>query len=509
MIHPSHTAATPSSASAATAAPGPGVEHPHELRYAGAEGCDHRSQTGHALHPHFSPLGRGNSASLPAHTHSEDCYCPGTEPDIAGRLTASMTVGNDGLQHGDSSNPGLCSLGEPECARQQRKDAELRGVSLTGRRQRAGSASSFSSRSSLLSCASCSSRSSSSSSSQTSSRSSQPCAPTSISNSVPQHGGCTQPAAELLHSSSSASPVGSHPLAQQGHMGYPLLGPAAGGGAPPGRMTDPRLLVSPGLRPAGQHPQQLAAPAVNNHTAHMNQLNCNMDVFHTKNPFALVPPPPSQLYSYPSPILTHHPHHVHPHASHHHQPPASPGTTGMPGPSGLGGHPQFAGLLPPLPPPGMAADPTSAAFAGHPGPPPLFASRNSASARSGFHAIAPGAGARFMVEGSSPHLTDESLPTFPNAAAAPNRLPAHKPVRLTQPKHPLAPHGTPVRFLHIVIRFVCLYFGFVETCCVFFCSLGVFQIRRRALSGRNRSCRLYIHRNGRHRVPVHYQFSRL
>lgn len=59
----------------------------------------------------------------------------------------------------------------------------------------------------------------------------------------------------------------------------------------------------------------------------------------------------------------------------------------------------------------------------------------------------PGPGGRFLVEGAAPpHLGDEALPTFPNAAAAPNRLPAHKPVRLAQPKHPLAPPGIPVYF---------------------------------------------------------------
>lgn len=65
-------------------------------------------------------------------------------------------------------------------------------------------------------------------------------------------------------------------------------------------------------------------------------------------------------------------------------------------------------------------------------------------------------GFRYIMEGAGPphhHLAaaaaaaaDESLPTFPNAAAAPSRLPAHKPVRLSQPKHPLAPPGTPVYF---------------------------------------------------------------
>lgn len=40
----------------------------------------------------------------------------------------------------------------------------------------------------------------------------------------------------------------------------------------------------------------------------------------------------------------------------------------------------------------------------------------------------------------------EMLPMYTNAAAAPSRLPAHKPVRLQRPKHPLASKGTPVYF---------------------------------------------------------------
>lgn len=40
----------------------------------------------------------------------------------------------------------------------------------------------------------------------------------------------------------------------------------------------------------------------------------------------------------------------------------------------------------------------------------------------------------------------ELLPIYPNAAAAPSRLPAHRPVRLSNPKHHLAPEGTPVFF---------------------------------------------------------------
>eukprot|EP01053_Blabericola_migrator_P009523 Blabericola_migrator_1__9522@NODE_517_length_7921_cov_221_621976_g395_i0_p1_GENE_NODE_517_length_7921_cov_221_621976_g395_i0NODE_517_length_7921_cov_221_621976_g395_i0_p1_ORF_typecomplete_len886_score166_30DNMT1RFD/PF12047_8/1_3e16CAF20/PF17052_5/6_2e03CAF20/PF17052_5/0_035_NODE_517_length_7921_cov_221_621976_g395_i039366593 len=40
----------------------------------------------------------------------------------------------------------------------------------------------------------------------------------------------------------------------------------------------------------------------------------------------------------------------------------------------------------------------------------------------------------------------EALPIYQSAAQAPGRLPAHKPVRLNQPKHPLAPPGTPVYF---------------------------------------------------------------
>lgn len=42
--------------------------------------------------------------------------------------------------------------------------------------------------------------------------------------------------------------------------------------------------------------------------------------------------------------------------------------------------------------------------------------------------------------------SQEVLPLYVNATAAPSRLPAHKPVRLNQPKHPLAPPGTPVYF---------------------------------------------------------------
>lgn len=109
-------------------------------------------------------------------------------------------------------------------------------------------------------------------------------------------------------------------------------------------------------------------------------------------------------------------------------PPTFPGQQAPPIP-GLP-HPQFGGMLPSIP--GLS-DPGFGGPAMFPGP--------RGTIRPGFHTTGQ---ARFMVEGSAPHLADESLQTYPNAAAAPNRLPAHKPVRLTQPKHPLAPPGTPV-----------------------------------------------------------------
>lgn len=46
----------------------------------------------------------------------------------------------------------------------------------------------------------------------------------------------------------------------------------------------------------------------------------------------------------------------------------------------------------------------------------------------------------------STSTNQEVLPIYANAAAAPSRLPAHRPVRLNQPKHNLAPQGTPVYF---------------------------------------------------------------
>lgn len=126
--------------------------------------------------------------------------------------------------------------------------------------------------------------------------------------------------------------------------------------------------------------------------------------------------PGGQLYGYPSPILG------------HQQPPMS----------GPLGHPQFGGMLS-----SMSGLPDPSGYGG----PAMFPGPRGAI-RPGFHT---GGGARFMVEGSAPHLADETLQTYPNAAAAPNRLPAHKPVRLTQPKHPLAPPGTPVSFPFCIV----------------------------------------------------------
>lgn len=114
---------------------------------------------------------------------------------------------------------------------------------------------------------------------------------------------------------------------------------------------------------------------------------------------------PHQLYGYPTPILGNQP------------------NPGMP----VVLPPQFGGMVSGL------TDPTgfgaSSMFTGPRG-----------TIRPGLH----GTGHRFMIDSSIPHPADESLQTYKNACDAPNRLPAHKPVRLTQPKHPLAPPGTPV-----------------------------------------------------------------
>eukprot|EP01054_Gregarina_sp_Poly1_P000633 Gregarina_sp_Poly_1__632@NODE_114_length_13862_cov_162_782240_g101_i0_p2_GENE_NODE_114_length_13862_cov_162_782240_g101_i0NODE_114_length_13862_cov_162_782240_g101_i0_p2_ORF_typecomplete_len765_score128_84DNMT1RFD/PF12047_8/1_6e16DNMT1RFD/PF12047_8/5_9e03_NODE_114_length_13862_cov_162_782240_g101_i062908584 len=52
------------------------------------------------------------------------------------------------------------------------------------------------------------------------------------------------------------------------------------------------------------------------------------------------------------------------------------------------------------------------------------------------------------VSGDAPDVanTQDQLPVYQCASQAPGRLPAHKPVRLKQPKHPLAPPGSPVFF---------------------------------------------------------------
>lgn len=219
-------------------------------------------------------------------------------------------------------------------------------------------------------------------------------------------------------------------------LGYSMVQPGSTGFLPSARsLNDPRILLSQRL--PSQASQQIQHSQDTQPKGHPNA-TCNLDMFNSRDSFSLMANP--QLYGYPSNMLGHR---LHPHQQPLSSTTSHPSTnTVLSGPSNMNHH-SFVNFIPQMSS-GALHDTTNAAFAGHPSP-SLYAVRNTGLSCPAFHTV-PSNGTRYMMDAPTSRLTDESLPTFFNAAAAPNRLPAHKPVRLTQPKHPLAPFATPVYF---------------------------------------------------------------
>ncbi|XP_053993202.1 uncharacterized protein LOC128884138 [Hylaeus volcanicus] len=221
-----------------------------------------------------------------------------------------------------------------------------------------------------------------------------------------------------------------------GHnLGYSMIQPGSNCFLPSAKsLNDPGILLSHRLP---SQIQQQIQHSQDTHPKGHPTTRCNLDMFDSRDSFSLMANP--QLYGYPSTMLGHR---LNPHQQSLSSTSHLSTNTGLSGPSNIN-HNSFVNFIPQMSS-GALHDGTNAAFAGHPSP-SLYAVRNTGLSCPEFHTV-PSNGTRYVMDAPTSRLADESLPTFFNAAAAPNRLPAHKPVRLTQPKHPLAPFATPVYF---------------------------------------------------------------